>query len=1012
MSFSARKRDLLKPKKEMYLSTFLLALFAAAVLFVPFMIKDSGYFLFYGDFNVQQIPFYKLCHEAILSGQTAWNFKTDLGVNFIGSYSFYTLGSPFFLLTLLFPESFVPYLMGPLLILKFACAALTSYCFIRRFTRLPDTARIGALLYAFSGFSVYNIFFNHFHEAIIIFPLLLLSIELFITENKRGFFGIMVAVCAIVNYFFFFGMVVFAVLYFIVRTVSGCYKISFGRFAALAFEAILGLGMSMIILLPTIICVFQNSRLSEIQLGWNAILYGKEQIYPNIIQCFFFPPDLPARPVFFPDADVKWSSLGGWLPLFSMVGIFAVMQQKKRSWQRRLLGICIFMALVPILNSLFYMLNAAYYARWFYMPILIMCLCTAQCLEDSSVDFKSPYRWVLGITLAIVAVIGFFPQQGEDGKITFGLYTYDANNTYFYRFIVTSAIAIAALLALKLILPLIKTNKKTFLNLSTALVLVFSMVYGLVFIATGKSHSYDEKSVMIDQLLENDFDLPNSDTYRVDVYDGVDNTAMYLNLSSINAFHSIVPASVTDFWEYLGEERGVGSRPETDTYAARALLSCKYLLDREGRDSNDTGFLNEDGTTKMPGFTYESTMSGYKIYKNENYIPYGFTYDYYVTLKQAEEVTKSKRANLMVKALLLSDKQISKYGTILKNVNEEQKDKLSAGNNSDINSTQNNSANGNNAPLNSGISQNSQNSQNAQALQNFQNSQNPQSSENSQSSPDSQNSENSQNSLNSQNIQNNRDSQNSLGNDVLQQDKEDFENDYLDIDFNEQTLKEDAAARAASSGTFATTKNGFTEKITLTKQNLVFFSIPYDSGWSATVNGKPAEIEKVNVGFMAVLADEGENEIVFTYKTPGLSNGILITLVSGGIFVAYLIICAIVLKTNRKETVYPEGEKLLAFFKEEEENEPLTEGEILYNDPIWDNIKGLNDEDDEPDDFYNFNADLNENIKENSNENSDNYKNDEDADKHEVDTFNKDTQNGFSGGFNVNINIDDEDENE
>ena len=154
MNFSYMKSVMLKPSKEKHLFTFLIALFTASAMFLPYMFLSEGYFTFYGDFNVQQIPFYQECHQAVRDGNIFWNWNTDLGVNFIGSYSFYLLGSPFFWLTLPFPNSFVPYLMGPLLILKFACSALTAYMYIRRFTRTPQSASIGALLYAFSGFSV------------------------------------------------------------------------------------------------------------------------------------------------------------------------------------------------------------------------------------------------------------------------------------------------------------------------------------------------------------------------------------------------------------------------------------------------------------------------------------------------------------------------------------------------------------------------------------------------------------------------------------------------------------------------------------------------------------------------------------------------------------------------------------------------------------------------------------------------------------------------------------------
>ena len=152
MGFSELKNQTLKPKKEKALSTFLFALITAACIFVPYMVASEGYFVFYGDFNVQQIPFYQKCHEAIRNGNIFWDFSTDLGANFIGSYSFYLLGSPFFWITLLFPNSFVPYLMGPLLILKFACAALTAYFYIRRFTRTPEAARLGGLYMLFRAF--------------------------------------------------------------------------------------------------------------------------------------------------------------------------------------------------------------------------------------------------------------------------------------------------------------------------------------------------------------------------------------------------------------------------------------------------------------------------------------------------------------------------------------------------------------------------------------------------------------------------------------------------------------------------------------------------------------------------------------------------------------------------------------------------------------------------------------------------------------------------------------------
>lgn len=842
MNFSKLKATTLSPQKEKRLSTFLIALLIGACLFVPYIILSEGYFTFYGDFNAQQIPFYMHCHEMVRSGKFFWDFGTDLGANFIGSYSFYLLGSPFFWLIVPFPTFVVPYLIGPLLIIKFALCALTGYLYIRRFTRTPRAAQIGALLYAFSGFSVYNIFFNHFHEAFIVFPLLLLSVELFLTENKRFFFALMVCLCAITNYFFFFGMVVFVIIYFFVRLFSKAISVTPARFIAFVFEAVLGLLLSAAILLPAISAILTNSRVSDTLMGWNALMYGKEQIYGNILQCFFFPPDIPARPVFFPGAEVKWSSLGGWLPLFSMTGVFVWFFNKKKNWLKRMIGICIFMALVPILNSAFYAFNASYYARWFYMPILLMCLATSICVEDTKIDWNDGYKWTLGITIAVSLVIGLFPQKDGDGNISLGLFSNNQTTDYMVRYWVACAIAIISLIIFGIILRFIRRNPKAFYRSSVVLIAIISIIYGNVFIATGRLHSHEVKEMMIDSLIEGEVTLDgNPDEFRIDVFDGVDNTGMYLGYSSINCFHSVVPASIMDFYEYIGIERSVGSRPDTKYPALRSLLSVKYLLNPKSQ----TSFVNEEsGEAEMYGFSYLKTDGNYYVYENENYVPYGFSYDYYISYDYLEDYIDTQRVNMMLKGVLLSDEQIKKYGHLMRNIEDIEYDYL----------------------------------------------------------------------------------QNEMSTTLSLTDE--------DITYDCEQLK----ATAATS--FKTDKNGFTAEVNREKESLVFFSIPYDKGWSATVNGKEATIEKVNVGFMAVVVPEGDSVIRFNYETPGLITGLGVTIGTALIMLIYLIIWLFISRKNALVPDYPEGDEMLDNWLQTELEEKISEANVQQKQSILDDIPG------------------------------------------------------------------------
>ncbi len=68
----------------------------------------------------------------------------------------------------------------------------------------------------------------------------------------------------------------------------------------------------------------------------------------------------------------------------------------------------------------------------------------------------------------------------------------------------------------------------------------------------------------------------------------------------------------------------------------------------------------------------------------------------------------------------------------------------------------------------------------------------------------------------------------------------------------------------------------------------MFFSVPWEQGWTAWVNGKPAEIIKANVGFMAVKVPKGTAEIRFEYKTPGLNIGALVSLLGVLILAIYV----------------------------------------------------------------------------------------------------------------------------
>lgn len=782
------------------LKTVLLSLLFSALIFVPYMIYDNGYFLYYGDFNVQEIPFYQMVHDAIQSGNVNWSSTTDLGTGLVGSYSFYLLGSPFFWITMLFPSKAVPYLMAPLFMLKFMCTSLSAYIYLRRYVKNKNFAVIGGLLYAFSGFSIYNIFFFHFHEAMIAFPLLLAALDAFMKDNRRGVLVLGIFFSCIVNYYFFAGQVIFVIIYWIIMVCTKNYSVKFTQILLLAFEVLLGFIATSVLLLPSIMSVMGNPRLEQYPNGWDALVYSIPQRYWYIVLSFFFPPELPAFPNFTKSVDANWASVSGWLPLFSMAGVIGFLQSKTRNWLKKILPLLFLMALIPVLNSSFQLFNSSiYYARWFYMLELMMALATVISLENTETNWERAFAWTAGITVFVAVIIGFMPSYGynKDDKsvieyLKFGLEAYPD------RYWIYVAVAVVSLLLCTLIIKKYKKQAKKLVIYTFIGIGIISAISSNFIISSGKTYASNDKSFIIPYALNNGEDLSMKDLaiVRSDFYDSLDNLAMYWQIPSINAFHSVVSTSIMEFYESIGITRDVASRPNCDYYALRALTSCKYLFDQ--KDDNQS-FKSEDGKTQMPGWSYYGYENGCYVYKNNYYIPMGFMYDKFLVQEDWEDLHEYDRHLSLLKVMVLTKEQLKKYSDITDYYNYDG-DEIT---------------------------------------------------------------------------------------DNFSYTEDDYYNDCKNLKSN-------------SCSKFEYNNEGFTAEINNTgKDNLLFFSIPYDQGWTAYVNGEEVEIEKVNVGFMAVKVPENSTSTIkFVYNQPGFIYGIIITALCGIIYFIYLVLIIILKKLN------------------------------------------------------------------------------------------------------------------
>ncbi len=813
-------------KHNFGLYTFLTAIIMAIILFVPFIIMNGGIFYYYGDFNVQEIPFYQLVHDAVRNGDFGWSHITDLGSDLLSSYSFYLLGSPFFWITIPFPSEAVPYLIGPLLILKFGCAALAAYLYLKRYVRSRAFAMAGGLMYAFSGFSIYNVFFFHFHEPIIIFPLLLAALDAFLYDKRRVVFAIAVFSACVVNYYFFTGQVLFVVMYYLMLTFTKTYRFRIKEFLLLAAEVVIGFLGTAFLLLPSVLGLMGNPRLDSLPQGWESLVHDMPQRYWLIIISFFFPADTPAFPVFTPDSNCKWASVAAWIPLLGMTGVIGYMQLKSRSWLKKLITLLVLFAFVPVLNSMFQMMNSSiFYTRWFYMLVLMFVLATVRALESTETDWNRAVCWSVGITAGIAVLVGFMPGtiEEEDGteSLLIGV------QASYERFWIYVMLALMSLLAFVLIYKKFSISRCRFSAMILLGTFIVSLVISFFIISSGVVSSNTTDVIDNDIINRREYlKISDIDEVRSDFYECVDNTAMFWQIQSINCFQSSVSTSIMKFYDAMGITRDVASRPDTNAYGLRSFLSCKYLFDyrADGRAGSDNSFIDEDGNTKMPYWSYVETDNGFDIYENECYIPMGFTYDKFITEEEFERVDYIQRTEAILQAMVLSREQMEKYSDI------------------------------------TGYTQKSY----------------------------------------------------SL---LYGEHPEYFDSIVDNYRYDTNTYKEVCEERKSTGcSSFEYTDNGFVAEYNNTgSKNLMFFSVPYSTGFSATVNGEPVEIEEVNYGFMAVeIPANTECEIVFTYETPGFSTGCKISLASLFALVVYsgiIIICAN--KKRKRQVAFADNTEVL-----------------------------------------------------------------------------------------------------
>jgi len=837
-------------KKHKYLSVFLLGTLMYIIAIIPVLVMRDGLFYYYGDYNYQSIEFYTFTHRAIREGYFFWNPNIEWGGSLFATLGGYAT-SPFLYLLLPFPTEWVPYLLPFVMALRYGTAAATAFAWLRTITKTNRGALIGAMLYAFSGFQAINIVFTLFHDITAFFPLYLLCFDRLMQKKGWGGFTLMTALMSFMSLYHLFVEVVFFLIYYFVRYhryhIKGLslkdrkekirIKNNLKRFLSALGCGILGVCIAMPQILQSLSVLVGNSRISSTLSGESLLAYPSSTTVWNVIKSLFILPETMGNQMLFYNDDVRWASVSLFLPCVSIAGVIAyylmIKGRRKKDWKAILVAIFALMMMIPALNALFSAFNSMYFARWFYIPILFMSCMTAEALEYSEQKNLKAGSAVSLVITVLFVLLSFFTMKYYALTLVISLF-----GAVFMLYIAFGE----------------KKEGVSFKNVrgDTIGIIAFFCVASTIgtLINGTTSITDDSANKTIAKVINNKPELDMSEYGRVE--DDALNYSFYWGYPSTKMFISTPTPSTVNVLNTIGLGRMQQTKIHLKEKGLRQLLSTKYYLNNleplevktpwgnfGGEDGEQVFYKRSSALSEINGRL--SNLSSYDAPANSSQSSGNQSASDIDSIADEEE-DGSLVPDRFVKTgeadgfEIYENQHFIPMGFTYEYYIQNEKMKKIFEEDKYIYHT------GDNLLVKDLI-------------------------------------------LNDEQIE-------KYGH-LLKEDTDAHEKPLSDEEFYAQC--ENRAASAAS--VFSYDRDGYLAKISLPKENLVFFSIPYDKGFKAYVDGVETKVERIVPGFMAVDVPEGEHIIRLYWRPYGFGLGIGVSIGS----IAVMVMIAFIISQRKKK---------------------------------------------------------------------------------------------------------------
>lgn len=199
----------------------------------------------------QYIPFFSIYYDKLKEGSSLfYSWNGSMGFDFWNVFCYY-LVSPLNFLILLFPKSYIIYVVNFLILFKVAlCGGTFSWYLQRKYKKNDWSISIFGLLFAFSGFLLGYAWNVMWLDSIVLFPILMASLDELIYKKKGNWYCLILAATILVNYFMGYMICIYILISFFTYAFKG-WKDFFSSFIRIGYYSLISVGISAVILLPS-----------------------------------------------------------------------------------------------------------------------------------------------------------------------------------------------------------------------------------------------------------------------------------------------------------------------------------------------------------------------------------------------------------------------------------------------------------------------------------------------------------------------------------------------------------------------------------------------------------------------------------------------------------------------------------------------------------------------------------------------------------------------------------------